>query len=278
MPEGVVSVGQYYWVISSPSIGFFNGVIQIPLSALAGVTDPSKLVWLKRTNSGDTWVNIGGIIQDGYFVSTITFDSFSEFTIGTSSNGNPLPVELNSFSATVSNSMEVTLSWKTITEVNNYGFNIEKKLANSSQWHDIGFVVGHGNSNSPKVYSFIDESVSPGNYFYRLKQVDNDGKFTYSKQIQMEVNSLPKEFALFQNFPNPFNPVTKIKYAIPVDGLVNISVFNMLGQKVKQIINTNIKAGTYEVNFDGSKLSSGTYFYRLESGTFSQTKKLLLLK
>ncbi|PJA97032.1 MAG: hypothetical protein CO129_03370, partial [Ignavibacteriales bacterium CG_4_9_14_3_um_filter_34_10] len=143
---------------------------------------------------------------------------------------------------------------------------------------------GHGNSNSPKDYSFIDqEKVAERSRSYRLKQIDIDGGFRYSQEVEVKVEAISTEFTLFQNYPNPFNPSTTIKYSIPNNmksemSNVKIVVFDILGNVVATLVNENKAAGNYEVKFDGSNLSSGVYFYKLQSGSFVQTKKFLLMK
>ena len=124
----------------------------------------------------------------------------------------PFPVELTTFTVSAKNNF-VLLNWQTATEVNNYGFEIQKSEVSSqnSEFETVGFVDGHGNSNSPKEYSFKDENVTAGTYKFRLKQIDNDGQFKYSKVVEVSLNQ-PAEFSLSQNYPNPFNPSTKIKF------------------------------------------------------------------
>ncbi len=198
-----------------------------------------------------------------------------------SPGGTPLPIELSTFTAT-STSSTVKLNWNTATEVNNYGFEILRQTKNEDEWTKIGFVTGNGNSNSTKSYSFTDDfSVTPtiqsDKISYKLKQIDNEGQFTYSSIIEVDLG-IPQEFSLSQNYPNPFNPSTTIKYSIPVSNVVSLKVFDVLGKEITTLVNGYKNAGNYEVNFDGSKLSSGTYFYQLKVGQFSETKKLLLLK
>ncbi len=191
-----------------------------------------------------------------------------------------LPVELSTFTASAVNG-KVTLNWQTATEVNNYGFEIERMLVNR-KWEKIGFVKGAGNSNSPKEYTFADNtSAASTPLSYRLKQIDNDGKFTYSKEITVELSSMPAEFSLSQNYPNPFNPATTIRYSVPVTlspVTVSLVVYNLLGQEVATLVNTRQSAGNYEVKFNASGLSSGVYLYKLQAGEFSAVKKLILLK
>ncbi|NNJ51800.1 MAG: hypothetical protein HKP17_01420, partial [Ignavibacteriaceae bacterium] len=151
LPSGVLIASEYYWQVSSPGVSFNNGKIIVPISTLRGVVDASYLVWLKRSNSGDPWENIGGTISDDNLESTVLFDSFSEFAIGSTSLVNPLPVELKYFKATA-NEDHIVLGWETKTEVTNYGFDIERSVVDG-KWKKIGFIEGHGNSNSPKQYS-----------------------------------------------------------------------------------------------------------------------------
>ncbi|HEX7357277.1 MAG TPA: M1 family aminopeptidase [Ignavibacteriaceae bacterium] len=190
----------------------------------------------------------------------------------------PLPVELTNFNASVDNN-SVILNWITASELNNYGFEIERASfsAASPVWKNIGFVNGKGTTSLTNSYSFIDNRIATSKYLYRLKQIDNDGSFTYSNEIEVVI-SLPDKYELQQNYPNPFNPTTTIKYQIPVSGNVTLTLYNTLGQEILQLVNGLQNAGVYEVKFDGSNLTSGIYFYQLESGTFSQIRKLVLIK
>lgn len=204
--------------------------------------------------------------------STSNISSFSDFTLGEVS---ALPVELNMFAAKVKNN-SVQLIWSTATEVNNYGFEIERKCSNGD-WKKIGFVQGHGNSNSPKNYSYSDQPLGDVTFKYRLKQVDFDGTFEYSNEVGVKLDEI-KQFVLEQNYPNPFNPTTTIRFSLPVAAEVSISVFNLLGERVAQLLNANLNEGYHEVTFDGSSLTSGIYFYQLRAGDFKATKKFIITK
>ena len=196
---------------------------------------------------------------------------------GTQCEGS-LPVELTTFSAEVKG-MAVVLNWQTATEVNNYGFDVEHKTqeVRSEKWEKIGFVDGHGNRNSPKSYSFTDINPTGGNkFFYRLKQIDNDGTYEYSEIVEVEF--VPTEFALYQNYPNPCNPSTKIKYTIPQETSVTIKIFDILGNEVMTLVSEKQEAGSYDVEFDGSNLVSGIYIYQMQAGAFNNTKKMLIIK
>ncbi len=189
-----------------------------------------------------------------------------------------LPVELTSFTA-LSNGNNVQLNWSTATEENNKGFEIERnqKLKSKKEWEKIGFVEGNGTTTEKHSYSFSDDAVQNREYHYRLKQIDFDGSYKYSKIVNVDVNQ-PIEYSLSQNYPNPFNPTTNIKYSISSNQFVTLKVYDVLGNEVKTLVSENKEAGNYTVKFDASNLASGIYFYRLKAGNFSSVKKLILLK
>jgi len=214
--------------------------------------------------------------------------NIAEMTLDNSilGGGNPLPVELVSFTAMLNeNPQRITLLWTTATEVNNYGFEVERATSSTTPrqdgWEEIGFVEGHGNSNSPKEYTFVDEESLSGTIQYRLKQIDVDGAFKYSDVVNVSAN-LPDKFELMQNYPNPFNPTTKISYSLPKKSNVTLKVYNTLGQEVVSLVNKQQTAGRYTVEFNpsdyGLRLASGIYIYRLTSGAFVSNKKLLFMK
>jgi hypothetical protein len=189
--------------------------------------------------------------------------------------GEPLPVELVSFTAKVRND-NVLLNWNTATEVDNYGFDILRS-SKTNKWEKIGFIEGYGNSNSPKYYSFEDENPFGGSKFrYKLKQIDTDGSFSYSSIVEVEI--ILDEYQLFQNYPNPFNPTTTIKFTMPEDGYVKLNVYNLLGEEVKTLINENKEAGIHRVNFNPRSLNSGVYIYNLEVNGFADIKKMIYIK
>jgi hypothetical protein len=202
-----------------------------------------------------------------------------------------IPVELISFTAQRTDA-GVELNWKTATETNNSGFEIfrgiyperNRRTQNDNEWETIGFVPGFGTTTEPKSYSFIDENVTTGIYKYRLKQIDFDGSFTYSTEIEGEVDFTPKEFVLYQNYPNPFNPSTVISYQLPVISNVTLKVYDILGNEIATLVNEEKQPGVYEVEFGNVgtsrdlSLPSGVYFYQLKTGSFSSIKKMVLLK
>jgi hypothetical protein len=186
-----------------------------------------------------------------------------------------IPVELTSFTANTSDG-NVVLNWETATEINNQGFEIERRTADT-EYRTIGFVEGHGTTTEPQSYSYIDKTAEQGLTYYRLKQVDFDGHYTYSVEIEIDATG-PLSFNLAQNYPNPFNPSTNIKYSVPEAGNVKLSVYNLVGEEVAILVNGFSQAGTFDVTFDASNLPSGVYLYKLQSANSVQTRKMMLLK
>ena len=190
-----------------------------------------------------------------------------------------IPVELTSFTASL-NQNDVTLNWTTATETNNQGFEIQR--SSNGQFERVGYVVGHGTTTEIQNYVFTETNLDEGFHYYRLKQIDYDGTFEYSPIQSVEVTS-PVLFALDQNYPNPFNPSTMIKFSLAADSKVSLSVFDVLGQEVANLIGGNLTAGSHEINFNASNVNSGVYFYRIDAagvdGTnFTSVKKMILTK
>lgn len=269
-----------YWDIMSVSGDMVKLRLYYSPSDVSGFSgDPTIFHY-----DGTDWVELPTTpeMTDGnlrYVETTNYYSGFSPVTIGDASS--PLPVELNSLYGNFSNN-NIELTWNTATEINNYGFEIERlqnyvdnKLQNS--WQKIGFVKGNGNSNSNKSYSFVDDNPPPAKKLaYRLKQVDFDGNYKFSGEI--EIKNVPGRYSLSQNYPNPFNPTTTIRYEVPKEGFISLKIYDILGREVKTLVSKKQTAGKYRVTFNASEFASGIYFYRLHSNNFSKIKKMILLK
>jgi Secretion system C-terminal sorting domain len=235
---------------------------------------------VSQNNFGSATPDIKWDFSDTYQTKLLDSngDPITGGTFNDLSYSGALPVELTSFTASANNS-GVNLTWKTATEVNNYGFEVERMTEGSSNsdWTKVGFVQGSGNSNSPKSYGFTDNNVSGGaKFLYRLKQKDIDGSFEYSDTVEV---TLTAQYALYQNYPNPFNPTTTIKFDLPQAARVSLIVYNILGQKVMTLVNNEtLSAGIHSVPFNGINLASGTYIYRLQTDKYVQIRKMILLK
>jgi hypothetical protein len=187
-----------------------------------------------------------------------------------------LPVELTSLQ-TSARKDEVELQWSTATELNNYGFEIQRSQLRQ-QFTKVGFVAGAGSSSSPHEYSFLDRNIPAGHYSYRIRQIDKDGGSKYTKEVDVVVSVAPLAFALGQNYPNPFNPTTRISFQLAAVGKVSLKIYDLLGREVETLVDGEMNAGFHLIVFDASRLSSGIYFYRLSAGEYAATKKLVLLK
>jgi Secretion system C-terminal sorting domain len=196
-------------------------------------------------------------------------------------SGTLVPVELTSFTGNYAGN-NAQLKWSTATELNNQGFDIQRSIA-GSDFVTIAFIQGKGTTTQSNSYSFIDKAISPSTiYSYRLKQIDFDGSYAYSNIVNLG-KSLPLNFELSQNFPNPFNPSTKISFSLPVNSNVSLDIYNLVGEKVMTVLNGELEAGNHDYDINGSRLASGIYVYRLtaigENGTnFTSSKKMTLLK
>jgi len=274
------NVGTTYLIVASYSVveGLKNDLVKVWVNPDLSGPEPAPTIQ----------IGVGSPFDDGTPIETFFFRQTSEIVnanvdemrLSTDWAQAPLPVELVSFTATVIGE-EVKLIWRTATEVNNYGFEIERKSGipgtYETGYEKIGFVNGNGNSNSTKDYSFMDDGIKAGKYTYRLKQIDNDGKIEYSNAVEIDINSV-NEFRLAQNYPNPFNPVTRISWQSPVHGWQTLKVYDVLGKEVATLVNGEMDAGNHEVSFNGTDLPSGMYIYKLQSGTNLQTKKMMLMK
>jgi hypothetical protein len=199
---------------------------------------------------------------------------FDDYTL---ENLTVVPVELSAFTANVNNG-NVVLNWTTETELNNQGFEIERR-SSEGQFVTIGQVQGNGTTTERQQYSFTDAGVLEGSYYYRLKQVDFNGAYEYSNEIFVDVPFIaPLDFALNQNYPNPFNPSTSINFSLAEPTFVKLAVYNLLGEVVQVLKNENMTAGSYNVTFDASSLPSGMYLYKIETVQFTSVRKMMLMK
>jgi len=268
---------QYRFVITASGFTFTSAELRFNRTQIpnAGITNAGTVSVYRRPTPGTGAFSILPNAFNPSFPDEVraTTTAFSEFILG--SNDNSLPVELVAFTAR--NTAEgVQLAWRTASEQNNAGFEVQRRSEKASEWQVLGFVRGAGTTTEAQSYSFLDNSAV-GKVQYRLKQIDFDGQFEYSNIIEVDAGA-PKQFALEQNYPNPFNPSTTIRYQLPVASEVKLEVYDVLGKKIATLVNERQSAGSYQVVWNASGLSSGTYFYRLQAGTFTQTKKMILVK
>jgi len=282
----------------------FDGTNWTVYNTLNSQLPHNNVHYLKLDNLGNKWVgmrNEGGLAKfDGanweiYNTSnsgltynwglSLGIDDLGNKWIGTYGGGlcvykagGVLPVEFSAFTCRLVGE-KVQLSWQTISEINNYGFEIQRSFGSTSSWEVIGFVPGNGNSNSPKDYSFTDNINLPLTHIisYRLKQIDNDGQFKFSEVVEIEKNTVDK-ILLDQNFPNPFNPATTIRFSLPERSFLNLSIYSLTGEKISELLNEVVESGSNEVLFDAASLASGVYFYVLKSPQLTISKKMIFAK
>ncbi len=250
---------------------------------------------------GNTWTTYNSLnspLPKAFMITDLEFDSFGNLWIATfdsglvvfNENGIATPVELFGFTANVVNNSKIKLDWTTATEINNKGFDIERS-SDKTNWRLIGFKEGNGTTIETHNYSFTDDllGTNSSKLYYRLKQIDYDGSFEYSDVVEVDI--APSTYSLSQNYPNPFNPTTKIKFTIPPVGTrdrvsVQLKVYDVLGKEVATLVNEEKPSGEYEIEFNGSDLTSGIYFFHLEAVDpesspgqgFVETKKMILMK
>lgn len=268
-----------YWSLSASGISSLNyDAIFTYLDGDVTGTEANMLV-AKSTNSGSTWSKFGSVTIGTNELSTgggqTGFSDFTGADVGAS------PVELTSFNARTSGS-DVVLNWRTATEANNTGFAVERS-PDAQSWSQIGFVKGHGTSNTPNDYSFMDAGIvlkAVGDKLqYRLIQIDRDGTQHRSPVVEIALKRTSKNIELLQNYPNPFKPETNIAFILPSPERVTLTVFDTYGREVSRLYEgVLLGAGSYSNTFSGTGLPSGTYRYQLQTRSMVLTRTMVLSK
>lgn len=287
---GAYTVGNVYWIFTpTGGSGYSYDVTFNYADVQIGAIDPEADLRLCKSDDGGvsyTPYLTGGTGPGQYELNTTNntikvygLTGFSHFSI--TDDTNPLPVELSSFTSN-HDARNVNLNWSTTSELNNSGFDIERKLVSETVWSRIGNVAGHGTSNTVNNYQYEDRNLQSGKYNYRLKQIDANGNFKYYQLSNFVEVGIPGKYAISQNYPNPFNPSTKINYDLPFDSRVAIKIFDITGREVASILNQTQTAGYYTATFNASNLSSGVYFYQINADggnqNFVKTLKMMLIK
>ncbi len=274
------------WTVATDKTPALRNVTNIPGtdSYLAVGSTGASII---SKDGGLTWTTLTG--APAVHLYGVTATANNAWTCGVSgkiaklSGSQNLPVELKSFIAKMADG-KVNLEWITVTETNNKGFEVERKAENG-EWSKVAFVDGNGTTTSASKYSYSDDikNLSAQVLSYRLKQIDYEGTYTYSSEVKID-NLAPTKFEMSQNYPNPFNPTTMIKYGLPVESNVTVTVYNSIGQLVEELVSNVQQAGYYEVPFNATNLTTGTYFYSIKAQPldgkegFNTVKKMLLVK
>ncbi|MDX1430497.1 MAG: T9SS type A sorting domain-containing protein, partial [Rhodothermales bacterium] len=187
-----------------------------------------------------------------------------------------LPVELTDFDAQADGTV-VMLRWKTASEENNAGFELQHRRGNGYGFETMEFVAGNGSTNLSNSYAVSLENLGYGKHTFRLRQIDLDGTFSYSREIEVDVE-LTERFALTDAYPNPFNPTTTLRFSLREAGEINLAVYDIVGRHVKTLASGQFSAGSHDVTFSADNLPSGTYVYRLQTASGPVAGTLVLLK
>ena len=264
-----------YWPVSSNDISGFVCEVDyyfIAADVVGTISNITSLLWI------GAWDELGNMADVPNLHLFGTVNGFGDFTGGPT---NPLPVELTSFSASYHSSV-VDLKWRTVTEANNYGFDIQRALS-ADVWETIGFVPGNGTVNSPRNYSYTDlltgHALQNREISYRLKQIDRNGALEYSPVVTVALAPMPRVASLQQNYPNPYNPTTSISFSLPQEERVTLVVYDLYGKEITRLIDAStLSAGNHTVSFTGTDLLSGMYLYQLQTAHVTLSRSMMLTK
>ncbi|MBN1540983.1 T9SS type A sorting domain-containing protein [candidate division KSB1 bacterium] len=226
-------------------------------------------------------IAVGGLdLNQTYYFAIRARDNGGNLSSTTIVSGRTTPVELAAFTATVRRD-EVLLAWQTVSESNNFGFALDRRRNQDADWNEIGFVEGQGTTQRQSEYVFTDRPPAFGDWYYRLRQIDYDGRQTILNELQAQI-AAPAVFELAQNYPNPFNPSTTFTWQLPadVDGRTLLVVYDLLGREIRTLIDEPAQPGYFLTQWDGRSnrgeaVGSGIYFTVLQAGTYRAVRKMI---
>lgn len=197
-----------------------------------------------------------------------------------------LPVQIANLTASPSSAAgDVALHWTTMSETENFGFYVQVRKEGETAFTTLanGFIAGQGTVVTPHEYGFVDAGRGTGRWWYRLQQVDLNGAVHYSSEVSVDVltsveEATPASFALEQNYPNPFNAGTVIRYTVPAATTVRLTVYDLLGHEVATLQDGPMSAGMHQASWDGSRMASSVYVYRLSAGEQVMTRRMVYVR
>jgi hypothetical protein len=267
--SSVVGIWSVCWQATGTIWGYFPG---LPMMTSTNTS---------QTRNADQRLTIGGISSGSGSVTVdwararLYVPITPATTFGTESS---IPVVPAGFTAVPApGGINVNLNWTHPAIGSVDKFYIQRSTNGGTNW------LMRDSVNAPTL-TYTDLAPGVGQKCYRVAAGNCMGRGVYTTQACVtltgivENSSVPKEFKLFQNIPNPFNPVTKINFSIPKNGFVTLKIFDMLGREIATLVSETKSPGNYSVDFNGSEYSSGVYFYRLESNGFVDMKKMVLVK
>lgn len=287
LPDGVQNLSPRHWTATLTGASSGTYTITFDITGLSGINECTSLRVLKRENNTSPWVDVetlGGVVSYDCpnTLTVVGLTGFSTFVLGGGSE-NPLPVELAGFSGS-STKQGIELSWKTTSETDNAGFVINRNGIEIASYKNTEALKGEGTTSQAHSYTYVDADVSlDETHIYELVSVDYSGtRHKYRKTVEVTVTEALEiqkvyEYALQQNYPNPFNPSTTINFTMKQAGIATFKVYDMLGRNVfEKQLQAGVGANTF--TFNAENLTSGVYFYQLNTEGFSKTKKMMLLK
>ncbi|MEJ2053792.1 MAG: T9SS type A sorting domain-containing protein, partial [Calditrichaceae bacterium] len=281
-----------YWLGAINSGSISGGQVTLTYGSDDGViefNEQGDVIVARASGSSGPYASLGGQASGSAPNGTVTSTgvlgtSLGYFTLGSSTGDNPLPVELLSFEANA-NFSNVSLTWGTASEFNNLGFNIYRAKVNED-WEKINtdLIAGQGTVSSASDYSYVDSKVVAGEtYRYKLESVSINGLSVEEKTVDVTV-PVPNQYALFNNYPNPFNPTTNIKFQLPEAQQVKLYIYDMNGSLVNTLANNQVyPSGEHILTWNatdksGNRVATGIYLYRFQAGKFVRTGKMILVK
>jgi hypothetical protein len=269
-----------YWSVTQSGIS--GATYAMTFTYVDGDISGSEAGLILGRWNGTSWTDLGAGIPSSNSLSALTTE-LGDFT---GAEPGALPIQLASFTGRIVDGNNVRLDWTTISEINNYGFFVQRRGASDREFAELegSFIPGHGTTLEPQTYAYTDEGVADGRWYYRLRQIDLDGSVFFTDPIHVDIvtsvaEDIPRVFSLNQNYPNPFNPSTSITFTVEKNGFSSITIFNILGQEVMRPFAGMAEAGrVHTVRFDGTVLPTGLYFYKLSSGERTDLKRMLLIK
>ncbi len=307
--SGVPSASEFFHSAPTTNMGNTSGSVALFSSTTHGAGTLVSFVqwgagekaWSTAAASGGAWSSAADSVPAVLEGHSIEYDGsgFSpadwlDQAVPTLGSSNSLPVQLIAFSGQRAGN-SVILSWETLSEADNFGFEVERKVVSSYElrvpssepetrnpervaaWFKIGFIPGVGTSQSRLRYSFVDNSPYPERSSYRLRQLDRTGSFSFSDIVDVDAAGRSEPIML-ECYPNPFNPEIAISYRLSADSYVRLTVYDALGREVAALVREDQEAGDHTVSWNASSMSSGTYIAMCELQGKGISMRLLLMR
>ena len=285
--EVFASVSPYRWVVQTEGVTFDSVDVRFRLSDtdVVGIGDPSAVTIIQDANGDGDFDAVRTAFSDRGTPADSTDDvlvaqgltDLGTFRFASDSDQNPLPVELASFTAT-RDAQAAVLSWRTASETNNAGFEVQHQTPDASGFREVGFVEGAGTTQEPQSYRFRADGLAPGTHRFRLRQVDVDGTATLTDPVTVTIEA-ERVLSLQATGPNPVRQSTQFAFTVQQSGPAEVTLYNVLGQRVRTLYTEETSAGQrHTVTVTTTDLPSGTYFVRLAAPSGTRTQRIVVVR